>query len=238
MIMTPAKSRFISFKLNRLFLLLLGSLALPVLAQQKALSDCQNITDRAARFACYDQAETAKAIIPKGATQSSIPAHLPSPLETTSATSATPAAASNPTASARVTTVPAEAAKKPFYSRLWPFGKDEAGKPELAKPAAATKPAKAGDEIDNFGRASAASVATDGAGVKELTDTIASIKLVRANSMRVTLSSGQVWRQAIDKAYLLKTGEKVSIRPSGWGDSYRLYSERLGSYIQVDRVDQ
>jgi len=111
-------------------------------------------------------------------------------------------------------------------------------KAELAKPAAATKPAKAGDEIDNFGRAPAASVATDGAGVKELTDTIASIKLVRANSMRVTLSSGQVWRQAIDKAYLLKTGEKVSIRPSGWGDSYRLYSERLGSYIQVDRVDQ
>ncbi len=234
--MISAASRILSFKLNGLVFLLLSSLALPAFAQQKALTDCQNITDRTARFACYDQAETTKAVIPKGATQSTIPARLPSATETTAVTTS-PSQGSSTSSSASVSTVPAEAAKKPFYRKLWPFGSDEPSDSQNAKAVATKAPAKPGNDVDNFGRSASASVSTDSGGVKELTDTIASLKQSKPNMWRITLASGQVWQQAMSGTYLLQPGEKITIRPSGWGSSYRLYSERLGSFIQVDRVN-
>ncbi len=229
---------------------LIGSVALPVLAQPKALGDCQNISDRNARFACYDQAETAKPVIPAGATQSTIPARLTLQSETVSSTpvqgsnqsktaAVTSSAATTSTSTATVSTVTAEAPQKPFYSKLWPFGHDDNSTAQSKQPEAKTKakPVLTGNEVADFGRTSASVMAATSNGIKQLEDTIAKLDQVNHNTWKITLSSGQVWRQAISEQYLLKPGDKIRIRPSGWGSSYRLYSDRLGGYIQVDRVD-
>jgi hypothetical protein len=239
--MNPVTRRVISFKFNTLFLIALGGAAMPALAQQQSVGDCQNISDRNARFACYDQAESVKPKIPAGATQSTIPARLPAAanlsvsVPASSAGTAAPASSS----SARVTTVPAEKAKTPFYKKLWPFGHDDDSTAKDANPATTSAPAKTGNEVEDFGRKSAkVDVALDGK--KELVDTVASLKLVNSRVWKITLQSGQIWLQqdqATNGKYLLVEGDKISIRPSGWGDSYRLYSDRLGGYIQVVRVD-
>lgn len=219
-------------------------LALPLVAQAaeagRTLADCQAITDRSARFDCYDKVDIPKGTVPAGATQSSIPARQPpppSPTEQADNKSAT-------SGSAKLNTVgTSEPAKKPFYKRLLPFGwGDDKEKVDSADTAATPqkKPVGDGDStVENFGVFSkAATVHTADAGVQELVDTVASIKNVGPNMVSVTLSSGQVWRQMYDHAYLLEVGEEVRIRPSGWGASYRLYSQRLGGYIQVERVDR
>jgi len=238
--MNPAIRRVISIKFNTLILLALGSLAMPALAQQQSVGDCQSISDRNARFACYDQAESVKPKIPAGATQSTIPARIPAASDLTIAVPGNgKAATATPTSSARVNTLPAEKAKTPFYKKLWPFGHDDDSAPVDAKPAAAKAPVKTGNEVDDFGRQSArVDIALDGK--KELVDTIASLKQVKAGVWKITLQSGQVWLQedqATTAKYLLVQGDKISIRASGWGDSYRLYSDRLGGFIQVVRVD-
>ena len=240
--MNSTTRRVISFKFNTLFLIALGSVAMPALAQQQSVGDCQNISDRNARFACYDQAESVKPKVPAGATQSTIPARPAAAANLSVSVPASSAGAAAPASStsARVNTVPAEKAKTPFYKKLWPFGHDDESTPKDTKPATTSAAAKTGNnEVDEFGRKTAkVDVALDGK--KELVDTIDSLKLVKSGVWKITLKSGQVWLQqdnATRGKYLLVEGDRISIRPSGWGDSYRLYSERLGSYIQVDRID-
>jgi hypothetical protein len=52
----------------------------------------------------------------------------------------------------------------------------------------------------------------------------------------VTLQEGQVWRQMIAKRFPLREGQEVRIKPTRWGDAYRLTAEDLSGYIQVERV--
>ncbi|HTQ99071.1 MAG TPA: hypothetical protein VMH83_03735, partial [Candidatus Acidoferrum sp.] len=208
----------------------------------RSLADCQAITDRTARFDCYDKFESRpQATIPSGATQSTIPAKLPTPSSSSEQTAASTTAAS----SAKVNTLPTEPSKKPFYKRLLPFGWGDDKKDDVTTSAAATTPANKApaaapdSTVDNFGISQkSAKVGTTASGLQELTDTVADVKLSGANTRTITLTSGQVWRQMYDQTYMLEIGDKVSIRPSTWGDAYRLYSDRLGSFIQVKRIDQ
>jgi hypothetical protein len=95
------------------------------------------------------------------------------------------------------------------------------------------------DAVSNYGKESSnARVQSDSDGTAELVDTVASIKMLRSNLREITLSSGQVWRQAYTQRYMLEKGDSIIIRPSGWGGDYRLYAERLGGFIQVARVDK
>ena len=41
----------------------------------------------------------------------------------------------------------------------------------------------------------------------------------------------------ISKRYPLEVGDEVRIYSTRWGSSFRLSAERVGSYIQVERVD-
>lgn len=219
--------------------LLALSMSVQAADDSKSLTNCQTIADRTARFECYDKSERVQATIPAGATQSTIPAKITAPAP---ATAATTAAVS--TGGAQVTTAPAEPAKKPFYKRWLPFGwgddKEEA--PKAAEPQAPT--AAPDSTVANYGltpkspTGGSASVGTSNGGIKELTDTIAEVKKYGANTRTITLSSGQVWRQMYDQTYDLKPGDKITIKPTGWGTAYRLYCDRLGSFIQVRRIDQ
>lgn len=206
-------------------LFLLTGLALPALAQQPArtLNDCRNVTDRTARFECYDQVESVPRVAPQGATLSTIPA-----------TRATPASESAPAAaSSSQTAVVREVEKRePFYKRILPFGLGDDDKDEPATADATGAPVS---EADSFGLSDTRS--SDKDGNRELIDTIATLSEVEPNTWKVTLANGQVWQQVTGKRYAMKAGDQVVIRRSGWGGSYRLYVERLGSYIQVDRIN-
>ncbi len=209
-------------------LLLLTSLAVPAAAQQaRSLNDCQNITDRAARFECYDKVETVPRV-PAGATMSTIPATRAAPA---ASAPASPAAA---TSSSSTAIVRETEEREPLLKRILPFGLGDSDEEEESNNTAteATAPVS---EVDSFGREeSARQQASEN---RELIDTIASLRETEPNTWRVTLSNGQIWQQVTGKRYLMKEGDQVRIRQSGWGSSYRLYVDRLGSYIQVDRVD-
>ncbi|HEX5418980.1 MAG TPA: hypothetical protein VFY39_03200, partial [Gammaproteobacteria bacterium] len=56
------------------------------------------------------------------------------------------------------------------------------------------------------------------------------------NSYLITLENGQVWRQTYPEVYHLQPGYKVRIYPSRWGNSYRMSSDKLHGFIQVERV--
>lgn len=58
----------------------------------------------------------------------------------------------------------------------------------------------------------------------------------RPNGWRISLANGQVWQQMINKRYNLEEGMIVHIYPTIWGKSHRLTVDRLGSFIQVERI--
>jgi L-alanine-DL-glutamate epimerase-like enolase superfamily enzyme len=55
------------------------------------------------------------------------------------------------------------------------------------------------------------------------------------NSYVITLDNGQVWRQTVPKLYPMRPGHPVRVYYSKW-NTYRLTSEPLKSFIQVERV--
>ena len=73
-------------------------------------------------------------------------------------------------------------------------------------------------------------------GPREIVGVIASLRETVPNSYVITLEDGQVWRQTYPERYPLRAGERVTIRPTRWGESYRLTAERLNGSIQVQRV--
>lgn len=91
---------------------------------------------------------------------------------------------------------------------------------------------------DTFGRQPASNArVVEGDRGTELFDTVADIEARGPSLVLVTLESGQQWVQMISKRYPLAVGDEVRIYPTRWGSSYRLSSERVGGYIQVERVD-
>lgn len=90
--------------------------------------------------------------------------------------------------------------------------------------------------VEDFGRQQARVVQADD-GKDELIDTVASLQQLGPNLWVITLESGQRWQQMLSKRYALQAGDDVRIYPTRWGSSFRLSAERLGGYIQVERVD-
>jgi hypothetical protein len=65
--------------------------------------------------------------------------------------------------------------------------------------------------------------------VKELHETVPNVWLI-------TLDNGQVWRQNTAQRFTLRVGERVTLRATKWGASYRLSADTLSGFIQVERV--
>jgi hypothetical protein len=70
----------------------------------------------------------------------------------------------------------------------------------------------------------------------ELSGTVAGLRETVPNAVLITLDNGQVWRQNQPKAYPLRTGHKVRLYSTAWGASYRLESDSVPGFIQVERV--
>lgn len=70
----------------------------------------------------------------------------------------------------------------------------------------------------------------------QLFATIASLRETVPNSYLITLENGQVWRQMRPQWYPLQAGQRVRIYSTRWGPAYRLASEELNGFIQVERV--
>jgi hypothetical protein len=56
------------------------------------------------------------------------------------------------------------------------------------------------------------------------------------NAWLITLDNGQVWRQNPPQRFALKPGQRVTLRATKWGASYRLSADALSGFIQVERV--
>jgi hypothetical protein len=99
-------------------------------------------------------------------------------------------------------------------------------------------PARVGDDdAATFGK-TPAKVVKGADGQQELHDTIAALKAApQGGAWIITLSNGQVWRQTEPEPYNLKQGYAVRIYPSRWGTSYRLSTEQIHGFIQVERID-
>jgi hypothetical protein len=241
-----------------LLLALSGLVALgagSVQAQQpRSISDCRAIEGELARYACYESLEATAAgsgapaaAAPQAPAATSITparpvANLPvvrRPSLSEGDLTGAPAAAG--TAPATAVVRQSEDEEKPgLLRRLLPFGgdDDEQEEPEAqVAEAAPAAPAAAGNAVDSFGRTGGARVETNEEGMQELVDTIASLRTINQSLVEVTLESGQVWRQMLSKRYPIVVGDTITIRPTRWGSSYRLTSERISGYIQVERVD-
>lgn len=120
-----------------------------------------------------------------------------------------------------------------IFSRL--FNRDRNDARPAAAPAATTA-ADTEATVDDFGRQQARIVKADD-GKAELFDRIAALDQLGPNLWVITLEGGQRWQQMLSKRYTLQVGDAVRIYPTRWGSAYRLSVERLGGYIQVQRVD-
>jgi len=103
-------------------------------------------------------------------------------------------------------------------------------------------PGPAGGEVTNrehmdaFGKEKQARLVTKNDGTEELNDVVSALKIFQPNMWDIILNNGQVWRQEYPKRFGLREGDFVRIRPSRWGDNYRLTTSRLSGFIQVSRV--
>lgn len=190
-----------------LLLAILSSHCLSAQAQETEFTDCRSITDRQARYACYDRIEASEnrgvVELDKPAPRAN-PDNLPVislPSRNRELVSDTPAAESQQ-------------------------GSDQDNSKQEIE-----------DFGRNTASGNSSRIVEGDEGQKELIDTIASIRPLGQGLSVITLSNGQKWQQMITKRYFLKEGEEVRIYPTIWGSSYRLTSERLGGFIQVKRVN-
>ena len=199
-----------SILLKGLLLATLSSYCLSAFTQETDFTDCRSITDRQARYACYDRIEASE---DSGVVELDRPAPRANPdnLPVVSLPSRNREVASDTpaTESQQVTD-------------------QEAGQEEIDD---------FGRSTDTANSRQSTRIVEDDEGQKELIDTIASIRQLGQGMSVITLSSGQKWQQMITKRYFLKEGEEVRIYPTIWGNSYRLTSKRLGGFIQVKRVN-
>lgn len=190
---------------------LLVSLASNALhAQDSAFLACAQYNDRGDRIACLEDALEAALAAQERAQNT------PRPAAPAAAPETPPAApAQNPVAVAPPATEPPEAS--------------------AAAPAEREERTSLMDRIRAFGQSDAASISTDPSGNERLHDTITALEK-RNELWTVTLSSGQVWRQAYPRTLNLRVGDEISIYQEGLGDGYRLATPRLSGFIRVERA--
>ena len=114
--------------------------------------------------------------------------------------------------------------------------------PPVATPAPAANTAEARDDdpsllerLRNFGRDDEATISTDAEGQDQLHDTIASLEK-RRDLWIVTLAGGQVWMQEYPRTLNLREGDTITIYQAGFGNGYRLATDRLSGFIRVKRM--
>jgi len=187
------------------------SLSTTGFAQVVDISDCRSIEDRLERFDCYEGLDAAEAA------QSTV-------------TRENATAARLPVSAAQNLPVIRRPVNNAVVKNSTPSDSAEQIQPQATE----------NSEVADFGKKSTsgnARLGTGEDGSTEMFDTIVALEQRRQNLWLITLESGQQWLQQNSKRYTMAKGDEVRIYPSIWGKSYRLTVERLGSYIQVERVD-
>ncbi|MCP5145635.1 MAG: hypothetical protein H6978_12580 [Gammaproteobacteria bacterium] len=72
---------------------------------------------------------------------------------------------------------------------------------------------------------------------EELVSQVAELKRYDGHRLYVILANGQTWKQVVDRRYDIREGDTVRIYPSRWGNNFRLSTERLNGFIQVERLE-
>ncbi len=195
----------------------MSMLTASVAAQSGSFEDCQKIGDRLARYACYDQVEgSTDAVAGEG---NVAPARGDSrEPEASSATSGTVASDNAE-----------DGSPEAFNRRLPGVDARDAEDAAFTSTSAPLDEKRTNGQVENFGRngTETARVEDGSNGKQELVDSIASLRLVQHNTWEITLDSGQVWRQMINRRYPLKAGDQIRLQSTGFGTSYRLSAERL-----------
>jgi hypothetical protein len=70
----------------------------------------------------------------------------------------------------------------------------------------------------------------------EIVATVTELHETVPNTWLITLDNGQVWRQNTAQRFALRVGERVTLRATKWGSSYRLSADTLSGFIQVERA--
>ncbi len=182
------------------------------------VGDCVSLTSPDERLACFDrQVEAAK------------PNRDRSPAPQTSA--AAPAQTAPPAASAAA--LPAAWAAASRDTRLaiprLIRRRDTAQPPSASASASAQSGSAEQAGHDNAQHDAKAKPPEIVATVTELHETV-------PNTWLITLDNGQVWRQNTAQRFALRVGERVTLRATKWGASYRLSADTLSGFIQVERV--
>ena len=194
-----------------------ASMPLPAAAQDSAFLACERFSDRGQRIACLEDALEAATAATDAEKRRAEPAASPAPA---------PAPAPVEQAVEQAVVPPTRTAPPVAVESANP---GETGTKDNEDPSLL-------ERLRNFGRDDdGATLSTDASGQDRLHDTIASLEK-RRDAWIVTLASGQVWMQDYPRAFALREGDDVTIYRAGFGNGYRLATDRLSGFIRVKRV--
>jgi hypothetical protein len=204
------------------------------------VGDCVGLTSPDERLACFDRhVEAAKpsrdanpaVAPPANAVPTPSPPHadaVASAASPATAPAPPPAAAAAAQASAPAVAAAAAATAVTAPSQAAPIAAASAApapSSSTSAPSASAENATRNNPSEHDADAKPEVVAT----VTELHETV-------PNAWLITLDNGQVWRQNPPQRFALTAGQRVTLRGTKWGTSYRLSAETLSGFIQVERV--
>jgi type IV secretory pathway VirB10-like protein len=175
-------------------------------AQDEAFLLCANLTDRAARVSCLENA-LERAVEERDAGQAQ-PAAPAAAVQTPQPQQQAPAVrAAAPAAPAPATTAEAAQEESRGFDLFGLFERERDEEAEKEQQAANTMHAK-----------------------------VAELDFYKPDVLTITLDNGQIWRQLYARRHNLREGDAISIYQSGWGKQFRLEAERFNGFIQVERL--
>jgi hypothetical protein len=176
------------------------------------VGDCVGLKSPDERLACFDRhVEAAKP------SRDANPALAPPPAAVAAAPASAPAAAA--AAAATAVTAPSQAAPVAAAS---------------APPAPSSSTSAPSASAENAAHNNPSQL--DAAAKPEIVATVTELHETVPNAWLITLDNGQVWRQNPPQRFALTAGQRVTLRGTKWGASYRLSAETLNGFIQVERV--
>jgi len=224
------------------------------------VGDCVNLSSPGARFDCYERhvaaakqpATTAvPALQTNAAPTTAAPTHTDAVPVAPATSASVPAAAATTVAVGAAASAPAvtpsaatAAPPPPTVSAATNAAPPQAAPAATAaaspQPAPATTAAAPPQTVPAATSASVspqtAPAPSSASAPPEIVATVTDLHETMPNAWQITLDNGQVWRQNLQQRFALKTGQRVTLHATKWGSSYRLTTESLNGFIQVERV--
>jgi hypothetical protein len=204
------------------------------------VGDCVNLKSPGERLDCYERhveaakrsSEASPAPAPQAsATSAHTDAVAAAPPPAPPVNAPAPAAASAAAATLAATAVATATAPSPGPAPSVTSVSAQPSTPPATLPTASEQSSPA----DNTGLQNRSQRSTQTA-PPDIVATVTEVHETVPNAWLITLDNGQVWRQDIPQRFSLKPGQRVTLRGTKWGTSYRLSAEAQNGFIQVERV--